>query len=149
MEDRHHWSLGEPPGPSLPNLDPRAAQAALKVPEPNTLITGRRSHDGTLPNARYGADSNLGIPPLPHAMGGRGRSWSLSDSGWLWARSGLGVREGGSGCWTERVLRRWFRLRRKSGWEWRPKLPLRRIMRELFFLGRERRLDSSEARWAA
>lgn len=40
-------------------------------------------------------------------------------------------------------------MRRNSGWEWRPKLPFLRIIRELFFLGREWRLNSSEAKWAA
>lgn len=101
------------------------------------------------PSSCYGTDSNLWTPPLIHTMEGRCRSWSLSDSGWLWARSGLGVKDGGSGCWTDIVLRRWFLLRRKSGCEWRPKLPFLRIIRELFFLGREGRLNSREAKWAA
>lgn len=94
-----------------------------------------------------GTDSNLG-GPRAQLSAARGRSWSLSDSGWLCARSGLGL-AGGSGCCTDMVLRRWLRFRRNSGWACSPKLPLRRIMRELFFLGRERWPASSAARWAA
>lgn len=94
-----------------------------------------------------GTDSNLGGPRAQLSTG-RGLSWSLSDSGWLWARSGFGL-AGGSGCCTDMVLRRWFRLRRNSGCACRPKLPLRRIRRELFFLGRARWLASSTARCAA
>lgn len=97
----------------------------------------------------YGIDSNLWTPPRTQAMEGKCLSWSLSDSGWLWARSGLGFKEGGSGCCTDIVLRRWFLLRKNSGCEWRPKLPFLKIIRELFFLGREWRLNSSEAKWAA
>lgn len=94
-----------------------------------------------------GTDSNLG-GPRAQLSAGRGRSWSLSDSGWLWARSGLGL-AGGSGCCTDMVRRRWLRFRRNSGCAWRPKLPLRRIIRELFFLGRERWPASSAAKCAA
>lgn len=63
--------------------------------------------------------------------------WSLSVSGWLCARSGLGLGvHGGSGCWTDMVLRRWVRLHRKSGFADRPKEPLRNTIRtEGDFLG--------------
>lgn len=117
----------------------KAALHPLRQPSRAPLL---HAHPGP-----QGTDSNLG-GPRAQLSAGRGRSWSLSDSGWLWARSGLGL-AGGSGCCTDMVLRRWLRLRRKSGCACRPKLPLRRIMRELFFLGRERWLASSAARCAA
>lgn len=74
--------------------------------------------------------------------------WFLSDSGWFCVRSGLGL-AGGLGCCIDMVLRRWLRLRRNSGCACRSKLFLRKIMRELFFFGRERWLVFSAVRCAA
>lgn len=84
---------------------------------------------------------------------------SLWLSGWLWARSGLGVddeEEGGDACCMDMARRsNGVRLHakksgdgdRKSGLDERPKEPWRRIMR--FFLGREPCSNSRAERWAA
>lgn len=70
-----------------------------------------------------------GPPPPP---------WSLSDSGWLCARSGLGLGVmGGSGCCTDIVRRRCVRLHKKSGLAESPNEPFRSTIRtEEVFLGR-------------
>ncbi len=83
-----------------------------------------------------------GPPPPP---------WSLSDSGWLWARSGLGLDVmGGSGCCTDMVRRRCVRLHRKSGLADRPNEPFRRTIRtEELFLGRALWLNCREERCTA
>lgn len=62
---------------------------------------------------------------------------------------GLGV-QGGSGCWTDMVLRRWVRLHRKSGLAERPNEPFLKTMRtEGDFLGLALCPNWSVERWAA
>lgn len=56
--------------------------------------------------------------------------WSLSDSGWLWERSGLGISVlGSSACCTDIVRRKCVRLGKKSGFAERPKVLLCSNMR--------------------
>lgn len=76
---------------------------------------------------------------------------SLSDSGWLWARSGLGFNVmGGSACCTDMVRRRCVRLDRKSGFDERPKELLRSTMRiDEVFLARARWPNCSKERCTA
>lgn len=90
-------------------------------------------------------------PPAPPPLLVPWPPWSLSDSGWLWARSGLGLGvHGGSGCCTDMVLLRWVRLQRKSDFAERPKEPFLRTMRtEGDFLGLARCPNWSVERCAA
>lgn len=66
------------------------------LPSPQAALVGPPRPCSAAPPGPQGTDSNLG-GPRTQLSAGRGRSWSLSDSGWLWARSGLGL-AGGSGC---------------------------------------------------
>ena len=88
-------------------------------------------------SSRQGVVSPRCMEGRPHGPCPPATPWSLSDSGWLWARSGLGLGvQGGSGCCTDMVRRRWLRLHRKSGFAGRPNEPFLRTMRtEEDFLG--------------